>query len=421
MKPDFLDEENIITTIDDTENGDTGLESDGITPLIVFSCIANNDVSHIKRNASHFLKVCLLERYNHKIIDSEYSQEKKVLVLITPKDEKSLFYPKSSWNGLRNALSTDSCNILVKKNEDLEVKQIFLKEPKDCNDSLELTNSYQEEFKKFIAPSRNNINLEEEILPFIKRFYIKKSLLIRNIDWDGKLPEATLEYTRDIIDRWLGENRDFLFSRSPDPIHQMMCFQGIKPDIPILLKKEEKTYEDIWEKINDPRKREYIPKLSVLGYYWKEDEAFCKGPHIVLYPKAIYESKANVPFNILFAKVLVHELAHALMDNSRNWPSTLEAKAMEESLANKVTLDVFENYAHEDLKYVRNYIDNWQSSIYKFGIWQDKIDAVWDYWRESTKQLTPKLEEWFNLCFSEDKIKIPIEDYTKGIYNKVFE
>ena len=68
-----------------------------------------------------------------------------------------------------------------------------------------------------------------------------------------------------------------------------------------------------------------------------------------------------------------------------------------------------------------HYIDNMQPAIYKFGLWQEPVYTDWNKWRDSSKQNSQELNDWFNLCFSNGKIKIPIEDYTKKIYDSVFE
>lgn len=100
-------------------------------------------------------------------------------------------------------------------------------------------------------------------------------------------------------------------------------------------------------------------------------------------------------------------------DSSKNWPYTVEAKAMEESLANAITLDAFGKHAlFKDYRYVRHYMDNMQSSLYKFGLWQERIHADWEKWRNHSKENSDELEKWFNDCFNDGKIIIPKEDYT---------
>jgi hypothetical protein len=183
-------------------------------------------------------------------------------------------------------------------------------------------------------------------------------------------------------------------------------------------------------------KDKYVPNTMVLGYYCQDD----KEPHIVLCPENIEGSaydKTLIP--VLYAMVLVHEYAHALldkyfdfslyhdyfgnwdMDDDKDFPNSLSAKAMEESLANKITLNWFRLFAPNEFKYVKHYIDNYQPAIYKFGIWQDYADVDWKKWRESNKQNSQKLEEWFNKCFSNGEINIPIKDYKREIYDSVFE
>ena len=275
-----------------------------------------------------------------------------------------------------------------------------------------------------LSPKSYHISFNLKEIDSCKDLYISKGLLIRNVDSNIIIQNEIMEYTSSIIEKVMDECKSINLPQSTDPIHHMMYYPDINPDIPIFLKKKEnrkyKSYMDVWEEIKDNRKKHYIPQGALLGYYTKDDEEFCKGAHIVLDPVVIYELSVDtkIPFKVLFTEVLIHELAHVMMDNSKNWPSSLEAKAMEESLANMITLEWFKVYAPEDKKYVKCFIDNWQSSIYKFGIWQDKIDAVWDVWRESKKMATPQLNEWFDVCFANGNIIIPIEDYSRKIYDK---
>ena len=106
-------------------------------------------------------------------------------------------------------------------------------------------------------------------------------------------------------------------------------------------------------------------------------------------------------------------------DSSKNWPYTVEAKAMEESLANAITLDAFGK--HADYKYVRHFIDNMQSSLYKFGLWQERIHADWEKWRNHSKENSDELEKWFNYCFNDGKIIIPKEKYTPQMFDCIFD
>ncbi len=109
-------------------------------------------------------------------------------------------------------------------------------------------------------------------------------------------------------------------------------------------------------------------------------------------------------------------------NSSDNWPLTIEAKAMEESLANMITLEWFKNHAaYEEYQLVKHFIDNWQNSIYRFGIWQESISADWMQWFNSSKQESQKLKEWFNLCFSSGNISIPISNYSSELFNIVFK
>jgi hypothetical protein len=220
---------------------------------------------------------------------------------------------------------------------------------------------------------------------------------------------------------------------------------------PIILKQPEDmpSYEDLWgiEKIGNEG---YFPEEdSVLGYYTRGDEDSIEGPLIALCPenieKAANELKSNgickCDIKTIYGIVLIHEYAHALMDLykrysfkieeervpveekaniNKNWPKgTHEPVAMEESLANMITLKLFNRYP-DDFKSVKEFIKD-QPPFYKFGIHQYEAGVDWKKWRKSDKQSSQKLEEWFNQCFSNGEINIPIKDYKREIYDRVFE
>ena len=426
MKPDFID---IIDDEDLTLNGDSEEnEKQTSSPAkILFSLIAKKDTEQIKKRIPHIINKFLSDPV-YETLKSDYRQEDCTLVIIGIRESDSQHNASNHRRCLTsfcNILSASLCSVAVKINGNIDVKHFFRDEinynPEEIPD---FPKTFRELYKNIEEMSNDSIDLKEDVLrDYIKSFYISKGLMIRNIDSDIVLQDETIDFAKGIIEKAINDNNGIVFPQPTDPIHHMMYYPEINPDIPILLKKSMPEYDHFWKDIEDKRKKRYIPQGAVLGYYTKDDEDFCKGSHIVLCPEAINQLSADteIPFRVIFAKTLVHELAHAMIDNSKNWPSSLEAKAMEESLANMITLEWFKEYAPEDEKYVKCFIDNWQSSIYKFGIWQDKIDAVWDDWRGSTKQTTPKLKEWFDLCFAGGNIKIPIEDYTKEIYNKVFE
>ena len=256
-------------------------------------------------------------------------------------------------------------------------------------------------------------------------------LMMYNLDSSVELDDECLEYMNQLIDKWLPSNAEI--PCPCDTIINMLPCSGRKPDIPIILRKEMPSYSDIIKGIDD----RYIPKGQVLGYYTRDDEEYiCNGPHIVLSPDNILKSanSCGVPFKVLITKILVHEIGHALMDryritddfgilftdSSKNWALKGEANAMEESLANAIALAAFKQHAPNDYKYVRHYINEMQSSIYKFGLWQEKINADWTKWRNHSKENTDKLKEWFNKCFKDGHIVISQEDYTQELFNEVF-
>lgn len=158
---------------------------------------------------------------------------------------------------------------------------------------------------------------------------------------------------------------------------------------------------------------------NLLGYYCHDEECGCFGPHIVLCPENIAKEVqiakkqgVNINLKLLYLIVFIHELAHAMMDKKRA-KGTLQsfyAKAMEESLANMITLEWFKEYEESNFNKVRTFI-GYQSAVYRFGIRQYDANVDWKKWRDSYKKMHSRLKIWFDSYFDITLLK--------G-YNKVF-
>lgn len=297
----------------------------------------------------------------------------------------------------------------------------------DKSDSSDLFNNYQ------AISLKNDLLNASSIIRHENFLLISKDIKVEEDKETLKCIDNSLEYVYNILNKGKSIIDNNKFPTPCYPTFHMLFFPELLIHIPIILSEEKLSYKSYFEGI-DPR---YIPSGNVLGCYSRgngEGQEYKSGPHIVLYPEVILSaaSDSGISFEILFAKTLIHEIAHAILDNyevadgqivdqNANWPNKLEAKAMEESLANMITLAWFKEYASpEEYKQVKHFIDCWQSSIYRFGLWQEKIDADWKKWLNSDKQTSDKLVGWFNRCFSSGNIKIPIEDYNKDLYDKVF-
>ncbi len=330
-------------------------------------------------------------------------------------------------SNLCTVFKADSICITTKTDKKLDVITYSDKEL-DFQGRKIIRESFEEYLEQLQANTLDPINIDTDILIF-KEIYRHEGLVLRNVNSDVKLDEECLSYISKLSDIWLSDSSCITFPLPYDPIFCVMDYPKMTPHFPIILKKEVPSYENLWRGIND---RKYIPKGKVLGYYTR-DESFCNGPHIVLSPENIMEVSENfcIPFKVLMTTVLVHELAHAIMDKYRiidengitytdieeNWPNSVEAKGMEESLANAVTLNCFKKYASShDLEYVQHFINNCQPSIYRFGLWQSSIGAKIENWRNTNKQNSPALNEWFNLCFRDGLIRIPINEYSMKDY-----
>ena len=351
----------------------------------------------------------------------------------SPRNIRKLLYT------IINKFGCGECSVITKTDETIDVR--VYREDELSREEWNQIRKIGKPFKKYLEELKDKkqsnklqkIDIENDILQF-RTVYRCGGLMMRNVDSDVEIDDECLEYVTLLIDVWLSS--DSSMPLSEDNAFRLLAYSGKKPDLPILLKKKLPEYSSFWKEIDDERRNQYIPHGEVLGYYSRDEHPLCMGPHIVLCPENIRQiaQAYHIPFKILMAKVLVHEIAHALMDRYRiidengiqytnpkeNWSNTVEAKAMEESMANAITLFVFRKYANEDYKYVRHYIDNMQSAIYKFGLWQEQIYADWNKWRDSSKQNTKELKEWFNKCFDNGDIIITKEDYKQKLFNNVF-
>ncbi len=404
--------------------------------ICIFSCVMQTKIDKLKEKLTHILdsrpeidkyKIYLKEEYKDFICIG-FSSE---LFDLSPSKIRSLFY------SLCNGLVATSCSVSTKNDKCWDCAY-FLKDELSLDNWKEGSSSKDSFVDYFESKKEIIYNLSTFNYDFLKSrsIYHSDNLLIRNVDSERNIEKEEIDFIKEIVKDCLENDPNWRFPLADDNIFRMMYYPECNPSIPIVLKKVTKSYEELWKGL-EGNIRDYRPKGNVLGYYTRMDDDFCGGPHIIISPENVEGAALNagIPFHVLFTKVLVHELAHASMDKyrllqngylmynniSENWCKTIEAKAMEESLANMITLSCFKKYASpEEYKQVKHFIDCWQSSIYRFGLWQDKIDADWKKWLNSDKQATDKLSDWFNRCFSSGNIKIPIEDYNKDLYDKVF-
>ncbi len=150
------------------------------------------------------------------------------------------------------------------------------------------------------------------------------------------------------------------------------------------------------------------PPTDLLGYYMHRNTSFrdenWNEPIIALCPERIIPlAKNNEELNTLIAKVIIHEYAHAMMANDGDIKRDEFYHWMEDSLANMITLQYFDeckNFDH-DFAYVRSSFNPYdfvkefiskQPSSYKFGIELDRSNAaflekfaklkIWELWRD---------------------------------------
>lgn len=271
------------------------------------------------------------------------------------------------------------------------------------------------------------IELNPIINLFEGKIFKRENLVIVNINSPRTLDRQEMEKIENIMRR---------LDVSDITIHPAGSFCSLltpsseEKFIPIFLKEEMPTFEERWEGIEVSEEYKiYEPKGTILGYYSKDDVKLCDdphivlrvGPHIVLCPETIELCSKiatnKISFEVLFAKVLLHEFAHVLMDNEQ-LNKDLFSKAMEESLANMIVLQVFSKYDKSNYDRVRSFIVNDQPTIYQFGAYQFDINADWKKWKKSNKNM-PTLKTWFDKCFKEGKIRENLI-YSLSDYDEVF-
>ncbi len=434
MKPtvynedDFFDDEDIKTTSDEDEDKNLPNGNDLLSGIKFYISFWTNKVKVDK------IKYWLLNP-NKKSEIWDFDDVEIKPYIIKNHAEDFIFFVQYEFSSnmlnkstlmkiLRKKSRNTDCVLMIGKNESPYVKPIRRKE-------LSYRVSDRLYYYKELEGQIGNLTTGGLSLPISEEtvIYKKRNLLIRNIDSHRIISNKEINYIEDVFSRCVSP---YLNVPKPiDPLYNYIRDNETAPHMPILLVEKTPSYEELWkELIIDETLKKYIPTGKVLGYYSKSDEDICKGPHIVLCPEEIERAaqNANISFELLFSKVLIHEFAHVLMDKFetdkqgkviKNSTKTLYSKAMEESLANMITLHCFNR---EDLKKVNDFMLYHQPAIYQFGVNQFGIKADWTKWRDSDKN-QPELKTWFETCFKTDGTAEIRDDlvYTKEIYNAVFK
>jgi len=160
-------------------------------------------------------------------------------------------------------------------------------------------------------------------------------------------------------------------------------------------------YLENWDNHDDRdgNRKKVKPPEELLGFYSRLNCSFLnKQPAIFICPDKIWESTGNImDFRILTAKVIIHELAHALMDNDgKQFSYVMEIDrelfdSIEEPLANWFVLKYF-YFNGEGLNY--HYAEEFilsQPMYYKLGydfFHSDINDNMWYRWRNKKEHFT---------------------------------
>lgn len=251
-----------------------------------------------------------------------------------------------------------------------------------------------ESFQSLLKEKINNLHLDE-IKPYEEIKLIFSEISFDNTYW---------EYVSSILAKAKESYQNYY--PSLDSLDLKFFHRLVDRDLcplPIITKDGFVSYNESWKDIEceNEELEKYIPKGNILGYYTHWNEKECEGPHICLYTEAIEEeaNSAQIDIKLLYAIVIIHELAHAMMDNNLDdstLPKTLYAKAMEESLANCIVLKLFHDFDLDNYEKVREWISKRQPIIYRFGINQYDADTDWTKWRNSNKDKMSALKGWFD-------------------------
>ena len=148
--------------------------------------------------------------------------------------------------------------------------------------------------------------------------------------------------------------------------------------IPINLKKKDETSK------KDYRRENAI--VEQLGAYFKNIRKNESNPYIELYVDKIYESANGdaQTFKWLFTKILIHELAHAVLDNYNSEIDyrhvdkisyyTPFGKWREESMVNAIALKVIKEFRDKDFYNYAKFFMMTQPAEYSLGVLMEEFD-----------------------------------------------
>lgn len=218
-------------------------------------------------------------------------------------------------------------------------------------------------------------------------------------------------------------------------------FYMLSKTVPIFLINEESMKKN--DPIDESKDRyepsnEIKPHTEWLGFYGRDSNGlFEQTPVIAICPERIAQCvPSDEEFLFLLAKVIVHEFAHAKMDakNQNKKYKTKDTfwKWMEESSANRYTLEVFRNF---NCRYRTSKYKTFSNKTYEERLWDFIVDfvkhqppeyalgyelfekrpvQVWEWEREKSylggKKRAPEKTDW---------LKYVTKNYSKIDNNKI--
>ena len=161
--------------------------------------------------------------------------------------------------------------------------------------------------------------------------------------------------------------------------------------------------------VGKDKKRDFNPATDLLGVYLKENGAMFDNDNVILISpdKIIKYTNNEKEFILLLTKVIIHEIAHFIMDNKTDKKDEFY-RYMEESLANLFTLNILElDVRHMRYKKEINFIKDFVSKqpleyalgykLYSFLEIKKRFIDLMLKWRDNKSKISQtSKDKWLN-------------------------
>lgn len=341
-------------------------------------------------------------------------------------------------------------------NERVNDKRFYILDIKDNLRLVYALNISKKEYEKElnevlseieINPEEKDFIDEEKIVNRIKEqvYKEKSTITVQNINSTiPDIPQEAKELVNQVAadDELINSSWDITI-RLNDQNSFYRWFNFLLSQITVYLVREEEMPTMIEYFKSKDLSDDEIPQATIskaLGCYYPMSRIIeNKKIQIIICPELIEQTAKSMGIdkNVAYAKVIIHEFAHAVMDerniisrekynedvikldkgpgNKINFHNPLFEFVMEESIANYLTLLKFQTSTSSIQKDVYRFIDN-QPEAYRFGIKQFDAHVKACKWRTMKDIITPeKAQEWL------DKYFINNEPYSFEAFDNLFK